>query len=103
MSLKHQDPPQPDSTCFLERLPPEIATLICHSSDEGDVPSLRSASKFWNSVATPFMPTDIILVFKPESFQRLVDISRHPVIGKKITSLYYEPNTLCEYVTQDDW
>lgn len=103
MALKHQDPPQSSSTCYIERLPPEIATLICHSIDKGDVPNLRSVSKFWNNVATPFLPGNINLVFKPESFQRLLDISQHPVISKQITSLYYEPNTLCEYVTQDDW
>lgn len=103
MALEHQDPPLPSSTCYIERLPPEIATLICYSINKGDVPNLRSVSKFWNSVATQFLPGNMNMVFKPESFQRLLDISRHPVISKQITSLYYEPNTLCEYVTQDDW
>lgn len=60
-------------------------------------------SKFWNNVATPFLPGNVNLVFKPESFERLLDISRHPVISKQITTLYYEPNTLDEYTTQDEW
>ena len=77
--------------------------MICYHIEEQDVPNLRLVSTFWNSVATPFLPGNVNLVFKPETFQRLLDISRHPVISRHITSLYYEPNTLREYITQDSW
>ena len=100
MVLKHR---KCRSTCYIERLPPEIANLTCRSINHEDVLNLRLVSKFWNSVATPFMPGNVNLVFKSESFQRLVDISRHPVISKYITSLYYEPNTLHQYATQNEW
>lgn len=103
MVLKHHSPPNASSTCYIERLPPEVANLICYPIDEEDVPNLRLVSKFWNNVATPFLPGKVNLIFKPESFQRLLDISRHPVISKQITSLYYEPNTLDEYTTQKAW
>ena len=103
MALMLQKLCQSSSICYIDRIPPEIADLICYSIDEKDVLHLRLVSKFWNNVVTPFMPGNINVVFKPESLQRLLDISRHPVISKQITSLYYEPNTLDEYVTQDDW
>ena len=106
MALKHQDPPQLSSLCYIERIPPEIANLICYSIDEEDALNLRLVCKFWNDVATPFMasmPGRVNLIFKPDSFQRLVDIPRHPVIGKQITSLYYEPELLVKYATQEDW
>ena len=106
MAFKHQAPPQLSSSCYIERIPPEIANLICYSIDEEDALNLRLVCKFWNDVATPFMPSmpgRVNLIFKPDSFQRLVDIPRHPVIGKQITSLYYEPDTLIKHATQDDW
>lgn len=103
MILKHHSPAESSSTCYIERLPPEVAELICYSIDEKDVPNLRLVSKFWNNIATRFLLGNVNLVFKPESFQRLLDISRHPLISKHITSLYYEPNTLDDYTTQYDW
>lgn len=106
MAFKHQVPPQLSSPCYIERIPPEIANLICYSIDEEDALNLRLVCKFWNDVATPFMPSmpgKVNLIFKPESFQRLVDIPRHPVIGKQVTSLYYEPDMLIKHATQDDW
>ena len=106
MAFKHQDPPQLSSPCYIERIPPEIANLICYSIDKEDALNLRLVSKFWNDVATPFMPSmpgKVNLIFKPESFQRLVDIPRHPVIGKQVTSLYYQPDTLIEHATKGDW
>lgn len=92
-----------DSACYIERLPPEISGMICCHINQEDVLNLRSVSKFWNNVATSFFPGNLSIVFLPESCQRLLDISRHPVISKRITSLCYEPNTLDEYVTQDEW
>ena len=103
MATKHYSLPNSNSTCYVDHVPPEIAGLICYFSKEEDVPHLRLVSKFWNNVATPFLLSDVNLVFKPESLQRLLDISRHPVISKQITSLYYEPNTLDEYSTQHAW
>ena len=100
---KNRFPPPTGPTCYIQRLPPEIASLICHSIHTRDVLNLRLVSTFWNNVATPFFPRHISIVFKPESFRRLLDISRHPVISKQITSLYYEPNTLRQYVKQGDW
>ena len=106
MDFEHRDPLQLSSPCYIERIPPEIANLICYSIDKEDALNLRLVCKFWNDVATPFMPSmpgKVNLIFKPESFQRLVDIPRHPVIGKQVTSLYYEPDTLVKYATQRDW
>lgn len=106
MAFEHRDPPQLNPPCYIERIPPEIANLICYSIDKEDALNLRLVSKFWNDVATPFMPSmpaKVDLFFLPESFQRLVDIPRHPVIGKQVTALYYETDTLDKYATQSGW
>lgn len=103
MALIYHSPPNSGSTCYIDRLPPEIASSICYHINDEDVPKLRLVSNFWNNIATTFLPKDVNLVFRPDSFQRLLNISRHPVISKQITSLYYEPNTLNEYITQESW
>ena len=103
MALNYHSLSDPQSVCYSDRLPPEIASLVCYHINKEDVPNLRLVSNFWNNVATPFLLEDINVVFMPESFQRLLKISRHPVISKQVTSLYYEPNTLDEYKTEDSW
>ena len=103
MALKRQNPLKTDSTCYIESLPTEISNSICHLIDEKDILNLRLASKFWNNIATFFFPRNVNLVFKPESFRRILEISRHPVISKQVTSLYYQPNILDEYVSQEKW
>ena len=75
-------------------LPPEIAMLICHEIDRADVPRLRLVSRFWNDAASPYLRHKPRLVFKQDSFNRLLDLSKHPFFSKFVKSLVYEPNTL---------
>ena len=103
MALTFYRPSNPSTICYIDVLPPEIATLICCFSDDEDLPNLRLVSLFWNDVATLFWFQEVRLVFKRDSIQRLLNISRHPVISKQVISLYYEPDELHEYVTQDLW
>lgn len=65
--------------------------------------NIRLTSKYLCDVATPFLLHEVHLVFKPESFQRLLDISRHPVISRYITTLLYEPDTLDTFETKAQW
>ena len=95
--------PSTTSTCCIARLPPEIATLVCYDIGTKDIYSLRLVSKFWNSVVTPFMRLNVNFHLNPESFQRLLDGSRQPVISKRIISLYYEPIIVIKYVADDSW
>ena len=75
-------------------MPPEIAAIICNEIDQGDVPSLRLVSRFWNDIASPYLVHEPRLVFKQDSFDRLLSLSRHPYFSTLVTGLVYEPNTL---------
>lgn len=87
----------------LSSLPPEIADIICAELETPDVISLRLVSRSWSYVATPRLLPTVHLVFKADSFQRLVDISKHPVIRHHVTCLLYEPATLRGYRSREEW
>ncbi|KAL8805981.1 MAG: hypothetical protein Q9182_001638 [Xanthomendoza sp. 2 TL-2023] len=87
----------------LDQLPTEIVVLVCKKVSKFDVPNLRLTSKFLCSVATPFLLNEIHLVFKPESFHRLLEISQHPVISGSVTSLLYEIDCLERFDSRCEW
>ena len=87
----------------MERLPIEIASLICRFLPAADVPNARLTSKFLCDVATPFLLSEICLTSSRVSFDRLLEISRHPVIRQHITSLSYEPLSLPMYHLKRHW
>ena len=78
----------------METLPTEIAKLIYDGIHLADKPRLRLVSRFWNDIVTPYLLEEPKLVFKQDSFDRLLNISKHPYFSKRVISLIYEPNTL---------
>ena len=78
----------------MDDLPPEIAEFICDTAHPGDIPSLRLVSRFWNGVASPYLLHKPKLLFKQDSFDRLLEISEHPLFSNLVTHLVYQPNTL---------
>ena len=86
-----------------DRLPTEIADAICAELDILTIACLRLVSHFWNEVATPYLITEIHLLLNAESFDRLRNISEHPLMGSHITSLCYEPEMLPRYSSYDEW
>ena len=78
----------------MDRLPSELLTLVGELLNTAEIASLRLVSRFFCKVFTPFLMSGVHLVFKPESFKRLIAISKHPVISHYITSIVYESNTL---------
>lgn len=87
----------------MERLPIEIASLISGLLPAADVANVRLTSKFLCDVATPFLLSEIRLTSRRISFERLLEISRHPVIRQHITSLSYEPVSLPRYHLKNYW
>lgn len=88
---------------MIHLLPPELGGLICALSEAKDIQSLRLVSRSYNALATPFLLHEIKLVLHPESFDRLLAVSRHSLISKHVTSLYYESDMLDKHDTRDDW
>ena len=78
----------------MEQLPSEMLMAVCELLDVRDIASLRLVSKYLCQVATIYLMSAIHVVFKPESFKRLVTISKHPVLSQPITSILHEPDML---------
>ena len=78
----------------MDLLPVELFDAICELVGSEDIASLRLVSRSICHIATPFLTSKIHLIFKPGSFSRMGDISKHPIISKQITSILYEPNVL---------
>ena len=84
-------------------LPVELIEGICQYVPEKDIPSVRLASRALCNVATRYLMRDIHLIFKLNSFHRLLAISQHPIISREITSLFYEPDSLDTYHSKKKW
>ena len=87
----------------MDCLPLELVQWICESLDTAGIRKLRPVSKFFNYLATPYLLDEVKLVFHPQSFERLVAISRHPIIGPSIKTVYYEPALLHQFRDQAEW
>lgn len=78
----------------MERFPLEIYQDICEILEVESIGKLRLVSKYSCEVATPFLLSEIHLIFKKSSFDDLIAVSKHPTISPKVTSIYYEPDIL---------
>jgi len=87
----------------LDRLPTELSQTICELVEIEGIQSLRLVSKLMKKLATPFLLSEMQLVFHPDSFERLLAISRHPELSKQVKILYYEPDAWDKHETQNSW
>ena len=86
----------------MERLPLELSNAVCGLLAVEDILQLRLVSRHSYQVATPFFPSEIHLIFTLKSFEKLLVISKHPVISQQIRSIYYEADTL-DLVDRKQW
>ncbi|KAL8741966.1 MAG: hypothetical protein Q9190_005490 [Brigantiaea leucoxantha] len=87
----------------MDRLPPEILSRVCSFVSRDEIKDLRLVSRYLSNVATPQLITAIYLIFLPKSFDRMLAISRHPILSQYVTSIVYEYDTLDYYDTQVEW
>lgn len=78
----------------MEQLPLELGLSVCKLLEVRDIKQVRLVSKSTCEIATSFLVSEIRLLFLSQSFERLLAISKHPVIRKQIRSVYYEPDML---------
>ena len=88
---------------MLHRLPPELSQIICELLNVQEIQALRLVSRYYHELTTPFLLNEVQLVLHPDSFDRLLAVSRHPIISGNVTSLYYEPNMLGRYCSRKEW
>lgn len=87
----------------LDRLPVEILYMVVEELRTEDVTQLRLVCKLFAEVGMGHLFSDIQLIFKPSSFDRLGQVSQHPVISKKVTSIYYETSILMRFDDFETW
>lgn len=106
------DFPNLPSTIFpLADLPNEILHMIFEQlmhrdqdqDQEPDIAHLRLVCKHFADIGSYYLLSDAHLFFKSSQFERLRQISEHPVISKKIETLYYEADTLPYYASVQEW
>ena len=86
----------------METLPLELYNAVCELLGTKEILQLRLVSRYGYEVATLFFPTEIHLIFTIKSFEKLLAISKHPVISRQIRSIYFEADTL-ELVDRKRW
>lgn len=88
-------------------LPNEIIYMIfeqlTHTWQQQDIARLRLVCKLFADIGSYFLLSEVHLFFKSSQFERLRQISEHPVISKKIDSLFYEADILEDYGSMQNW
>lgn len=87
----------------IDGIPVEIAHLIFARFSPGQVAELRLVCKVFAAIGLHHLKQEIHLIFKSSSFQRLREFVEHPVISKRVTSLFYEADALESYRTMGEW
>ncbi|KAL8788936.1 MAG: hypothetical protein Q9195_007051 [Heterodermia aff. obscurata] len=86
----------------IQRLPPEVLHMIFQYLLQ-HIPELRLLCKSFADIGLHYLLTSYHLIFKKSSFERLLEISQHPVLSKCVKSIVYEADTLTEYDTRKEW
>ena len=91
----------------LSRLPNEILLMVferlSRRSNQRDVPHLRLVCKRFADIGSYYLLSEAHLFFKSSQFERLRQISEHPIISKKIDTLFYEADILTNFGSMEDW
>lgn len=87
---------------MLQQLPPELWHHIFDYLPLGDILALRRTCIFLASVGLDHFGTEVPLVYHRDKFRALTEIAKHPVLSKRMTSLFYMCDRL-PAVSLDRW
>ena len=91
----------------LSRLPNEILLMIferlSRRYNQRDISHLRLVCKRFADIGSYYLLSEAHLFFKSSQFERLCQISEHPIISKKIDTLFYEADILTNFDSLEDW
>lgn len=84
-------------------LPAELLqTVVGHLNGEG-VRAARLACKTLAHASSEHLLHELHLIYKIDRFERLAEAVKHPIIARKITSLYYQADRLDIYPNKEAW
>ena len=78
----------------IHNLPPELLHMICAYLEPMDVAGIRLLDRSIAAVGLEHLVSQIHLIAKPDSFDRLLAVAEHPSARRYVTSLFYEANML---------
>ena len=91
------------SRSTLARLPAEILHLIFKNSKPRDVAQMGLVCTCFAEIGIYHLVAELHLIFTSSSFERMRQISRHPIVSQTVTSLYYEADILRSFSCYEDW
>lgn len=91
----------------LGHLPNEILLVIFEQLTlrykQRDIARLRLVCKRFADIGNRYLLSEAHLFFKSSQFEQLRQISEHPIISKKIDTLFYEADILQDYGSMPNW
>ncbi|KAF7874265.1 hypothetical protein EAF04_002937 [Stromatinia cepivora] len=87
---------------LVDVLPVEIIRAICEHLPVKDVANFRLTSNVCAAAGMDRLVQDIYVIFTRESFEKLLNISKHPEMSKHVITIRYEP-LLLETLDEDEY
>ncbi len=91
------------TTSTLHRLPVEILHIVFANLKPQDVTQVRLTCGSLADIALHHLVSEVHLVFTSSSFERMRQISRHPIVSKTVRSLFYEAEVIQRCHTSYTW
>lgn len=77
-------------SCFAS----ELLHMIFQHLKPTEAASLRLVSSDFAQIGFHYLTSDVALIVKEDSFDRLLAISEHPILSRPVTALYYDTDLL---------
>ncbi|KAL8765943.1 MAG: hypothetical protein Q9209_007140 [Squamulea sp. 1 TL-2023] len=78
----------------MDRLPPELLHAVFAVASTIDVPNLRLTCRSFAEAGFEYLAKDLKLLFNSKSLDRVTEISKHPLLSKRVQSLNYRIDSL---------
>ncbi|KAF7887465.1 hypothetical protein EAF00_009759 [Botryotinia globosa] len=74
-----------------DALPVEMIQAVCEYLHQEDLVNFRLANNICAGAGMDSLVQDIYVIFTRESFEKLLNISNHPEISKRVMAIHYDP------------
>ncbi|KAF6227549.1 hypothetical protein HO173_012188 [Letharia columbiana] len=78
----------------INHLPSELLHMICVYLEPRDIATIRVLDRIIAEVGLQYLVSQIHLIPKPDSFDRLLAVAEHPLASRYVNSLFYEADLL---------
>ena len=89
--------PEKPNTKSLYHLPIEILHVVLGFLEPHDILRMRLVCKVFAEIGIQHLVFIVHLVSKSSSFERMLELSRHPIISQMVQSIFYEADMLLKF------